>query len=152
MSRRLSGLHTSPRFFTCYFHSRIISSLLFGTYVSSRSICPMDSSRGTTSYRGHDRYHGNHHVDDSPQNLPSSVHMLDENVPVHDQPGLTDSRRYSDLERTGSSPRGLDTINHDCPWQPGRSRRTLYLGYAPLLLSLACKYIISSVFVYTCAN
>ncbi|KAK3490539.1 uncharacterized protein B0T23DRAFT_405376 [Neurospora hispaniola] len=101
----------------------------------------MDSSRGTTSYRGHDRYHGNHHVDDSSQHVPTSVYMLEENVPLHDQPGRTDSRRYSDLERIGSSPRGLDTINHDCPWQPGRSRRILYLGYAPLLLSLACTLL-----------
>ncbi|EGO56764.1 hypothetical protein NEUTE1DRAFT_45681 [Neurospora tetrasperma FGSC 2508] len=101
----------------------------------------MDSSRGTTSYRGHDRHDWNHHVDDSPQHSPSSVHMLEENVPLHDQPGLTDSRRYPDLERTGSSLRGLGNINHDCPWQPGRSRRILYLGYAPLLLSLACTLL-----------
>lgn len=80
--------------------------------------------------------------------------MLEENVPLHDQPGLTDSQRFPDLERTGPSLRGLDNINHDCPWQPGRSRRVLYLGYAPLLLSLACEYSISSVSAhgYTCAD
>ncbi|KHE87567.1 hypothetical protein GE21DRAFT_1323046 [Neurospora crassa] len=89
----------------------------------------------------HDHHDWNHHVDDSPQHLPSSVHMLEENVPLQDQPGLTDSRRFPDLERTGPSLRGLENINHDCPWQPGRSRRVLYLGYAPLLLSLACTLL-----------
>ncbi|KAK3487070.1 hypothetical protein B0T13DRAFT_491899 [Neurospora crassa] len=101
----------------------------------------MDSSRGTTFYRSHGHHDWNHHVDDSPQHLPSSVHMQEENVPLQDQPGLTDSRRFPDLERTGPSLRGLENINHDCPWQPGRSRRVQYLGYAPLLLSLACTLL-----------
>ncbi|KAK1779427.1 hypothetical protein QBC45DRAFT_450958 [Copromyces sp. CBS 386.78] len=100
----------------------------------------MDSTRGTVSYlyEGRGDHNLNDHVDESPQHPSSGVHILEENVPLHDQVGRTDSRSYSKLRGNSASLEELDRDNHEYPWRPGGFRRFPYLGYIPLFLSMAC--------------
>lgn len=99
----------------------------------------MALSQGTVAYDGPDYHDLDGHDDESPRHPPSSFHMLDEKAPLRDQPGRTSFRPYSELGRHGTSPEALANANHEYPWRPGGFRRFPYLGYIPLILSIACK-------------
>ena len=100
----------------------------------------MDSAREIGSCDGRGYHDLNDRVNISQQPSPLGDHMLEENVPFRDQPGLTAFQDDSGSETTGSSLKGLENDNDAYPWRPGGFRRFPYLGYICLFTSVICKY------------
>ncbi|KAK3953909.1 hypothetical protein QBC32DRAFT_337808 [Pseudoneurospora amorphoporcata] len=130
--------HLSPVLYLLFSSQIIKFAFLSPTLVHYQSAGPMDSARGTVSYEGRGDHNLNDHIDESPQHPSSGVHILEENVPLHDQVGRTDSRSYSKLRGNSASLEELDSDNHEYPWRPGGFRHFPYLGYISLFLSMAC--------------